>query len=139
MRYLFAVDDNGKCLMGCAVADGDGPPADMNIEGDATVWLNQERAFYDSAAKKWTVYDPIATSTTPNPAAVNAVVELTATLPPDTPDTQVTFALEGWTPVTESVVQGQATHAYAFTAPGTYRVTVSSAHHGSATVEVVVA
>lgn len=81
---------------------------------------------------------PIAASASPNPAAVNAVVEVTATLPTDTPDTEVTFSVEGGAPVTEPVAQGTATHAYAFARPGTYRITVSSQHHGTATIEIEV-
>lgn len=84
------------------------------------------------------VYPRLTASASPNPAAVNAVVEVTAALPPDTPDTEVMFAVDGGTPVTEPVVQGQAVHAYAFAQPGTYRITVSSQHHGTAVVEVTV-
>lgn len=84
------------------------------------------------------IYPRLTAAATPNPAAVNAVVEVTATLPAGSPDTKVTFALEGGTTVKEPVVQGKTVHAYAFTAVGTYRIAVSSAHHGIATVEVVV-
>lgn len=83
-------------------------------------------------------YKPIAASASPIPASVNAVVEVTATLPADTPDAEVTFVVDGGAPVTEPVAQGTATHAYAFTAPGIYRITVSSQHHGAAVVEVTV-
>jgi hypothetical protein len=81
---------------------------------------------------------PIEVAASPNPAAVNAVVEVTAALPVDTPDTTVTFAVEGGAPATEPVANGQAVHAYAFARPGTYRISVSSAHHGTRIVEVVV-
>jgi hypothetical protein len=75
---------------------------------------------------------------TPTPATVNAVVTVTATLPADTPDAEVTFQVDGGQSYTEPVVNGQASHAYAFSLPGTYRIQVSSAHHGQAVVEVIV-
>jgi hypothetical protein len=65
-------------------------------------------------------------------------VTVTATLPADTPDAEVTFQVDGGQSYTEPVVNGQASHAYAFSLPGTYRIQVSSAHHGQAVVEVIV-
>lgn len=127
--YWFVIDANGKPVFGVAAPPG-------SVQGSREVWENQDRAFYDAATGTWTIYDPIAVTASPNQAAVNDVVEVTATLPTDTPDAEVTFAVEGGAPVTEPVVQGQATHAYAFSLPGTYSVTVSSAHHGSQTIEV---
>lgn len=75
----------------------------------------------------------------PNPAAVNEIVIVTAILPDGAPDTEVTFQLEGGTAYVEPIINGQASHAYAFAQPGTYKIIVSSTHCGSATVEVTVA
>lgn len=73
----------------------------------------------------------------PNPATSNAMVTVTAILPAGTPDTSVTFQVEGGQAYTEPVVTGKASHAYAFATAGRYRITVSSAHHDN-TVEVKV-
>lgn len=73
----------------------------------------------------------------PAPALVGDTIELVAHLPADSPDTEVTFALDGEA-VVEPVVNGQASHLYQFTSRGTYPVTVSSAHHGTMTLEVIV-
>jgi len=81
---------------------------------------------------------PISAAASPNPAAVNTTVTVTATLPVDTPDTSVTFQAEGGTAYREPVSNGQASHMFAFAALGIYHVTASSAHHGKTTVEVVV-
>lgn len=83
-------------------------------------------------------YPNLTASASPNPAAVNETVIVTATLPDGAPDTEVTFQLEGGTAYTEPVTDGNASHAYAFTMSGTYRINVSSAKCGNATVEVVV-
>ncbi len=86
------------------------------------------------------IYPKLVVEASPNPAAVNATVEVTATLPLNTPDTEVIFTLRGGgTPIKEPVVQAKAVHAYAFASAGTYRIAVSSAHHGTAYVEVTVA
>lgn len=85
------------------------------------------------------VYPRLSASASPNPAAVNATVTITATLPADTPDTSVTFQVEGGQAYTEPVTQGQASHAYAFAQSGVYRIAVSSVHHGTAIVEVTIA
>lgn len=74
----------------------------------------------------------------PNPASVGDVVTVTATLQPDTPDATVTFKADE-APLTEEPVQnGKAEAAFSFSLPGTYVITTSSPHHGSATVEVIV-
>lgn len=80
----------------------------------------------------------IAAVADPNPATTNVTVVVRATLFPDPLDTEVTFQVEGGTPITEPVYNGQASHAYAFVQPGVYRIVVSSAHHGTAVVEVTV-
>jgi hypothetical protein len=81
---------------------------------------------------------PIRAAASPNPAGVNDIVTVTASLPPDTPDTEVTFQLVGGQAYIEPVSSGQASHAYAFAQPGVYEIAVSSAHHGTATVEVTI-
>ncbi|MGE5589192.1 MAG: hypothetical protein ACM3ZA_00975 [Bacillota bacterium] len=63
---------------------------------------------------------------------------MAATLPKGSPDVEVTFTVDGGAPITEPVEAGGASHAYAFKAPGTYRVLVFSAHHGSTMAEVLV-
>ena len=84
------------------------------------------------------IYPYLTASATPNPATVNTTVTVTAVLLAGTPDTTVTFQVEGGTAYSEPVTAGQASHAYAFSAAGRYRSAVSSAHHGTAAVEVVV-
>ncbi|MBC7334878.1 MAG: hypothetical protein H5U01_01220 [Clostridia bacterium] len=81
---------------------------------------------------------PIQATASPNPVAVKEVVVVTATLPLDTPDTEVAFQLVGGQAYVEPVVGGQASHAYVFTQTGVYEITVSSAHHGATVVEVTV-
>jgi hypothetical protein len=83
-------------------------------------------------------YPDLTVSTSPNPAAVSETVIVMAILPDGAPDTEVMFQLEGGRPYTEPVTDGKASHAYAFTMSGTYRINVSSAKCGTATVEVVV-
>ncbi len=83
-------------------------------------------------------YAGLTASATPNPVAINATVTVSATLPAGTPDISLTFQVEGGAAYTEPVSAGQASHAYAFVTPGTYRVVVSSLHHGTQVVEVVV-
>lgn len=80
----------------------------------------------------------LTATATPNTAAVNDTVTVTATLPGGSPDTEVTFQLEGGAAYQEPVTAGQASHAYAFSLAGAYRITVSSAHHGAQTVEVTI-
>ncbi|MGE5559913.1 MAG: hypothetical protein ACM3XN_02515 [Chloroflexota bacterium] len=82
------------------------------------------------------IYDQLSVQT-PAPAAPGATVEIIAILPAGTPDTEVTFELAGEA-VAESIAGNQAVHLYQFADAGRYLVTVSSAHHGSVTVEVVV-
>lgn len=84
------------------------------------------------------VYGELAISATPNPVAANSVVTVTATLPPDSPDTEARFQVYGGDFYSSPVVSGQADHTYVFSAPGTYRIAVLSAHHGTAAVEVTV-
>lgn len=84
------------------------------------------------------IWPKLTAAAAPNPAAVNATVTLTVTLPAGTPDTSATFQVEGGQTYAEPVTNSQASHAYAFALPGTYLVTVSSAHHGAQVVEVAV-
>jgi hypothetical protein len=81
---------------------------------------------------------PIAVKAAPSPAFADEIVEVTGILPSDTQDTQVAFQVEDGSAISEDVVDGQASHAYVFTSPGTYRIQVSSVNHGRAVAEVVV-
>lgn len=83
-------------------------------------------------------FTPIAIDAAPSPASADEIVEVTGILPHDTQDIQVTFQIEGGSTIVEDVKDGQASHAYVFTSPGTYRIQVSSASHGKAVVEVVI-
>ncbi|MBC7340878.1 MAG: Ig-like domain repeat protein [Clostridia bacterium] len=83
-------------------------------------------------------YARLTAEAAPNPAAVNETVIITATLPPSSPDTAVVFQLAGGQAYTEPVLNGQASHAYAFTMPGAYSIAVSSEHHGVQRVGVKV-
>jgi len=73
----------------------------------------------------------------PKPAGVGATVTFTASLPTDTPDTQVSFRVDGGQTYIEPIVNGQASHAYAFATAGTYHVEVSSPSHAPTMIEVV--
>lgn len=84
------------------------------------------------------VYPKLIAGAGPNPATVNATVTVMATLPAASPDTQVTFQVMGGQAFIEPVSNLQASHAFAFASAGTYQVAVSSAHHGTVWLEVVV-
>lgn len=77
------------------------------------------------------------TVASPIEATAGVPVEVAAELPADTPDTEVTFELAG-EGVVEPVAAGVVSHLYQFADAGVYLVTVSSSHHGSAAVEVIV-
>lgn len=81
---------------------------------------------------------PIAIKADPNPVHADEIVEVAAVLPTDTQDTQVAFQIEGGSAIPEDIFDGQASHSYVFTMPGTYQIQVSSVNHGRAVVEVVV-
>jgi hypothetical protein len=83
-------------------------------------------------------YPDLTAFASPNPAAINRTVVVTATLPDGAPDAEVIFQVEGGTAYAEPVTNGQASHAYAFAQAGTYKITVSSARCGSTMVEVTV-
>ncbi len=118
--YYLAIDDND--------------PRVFSVWNAATIEMIQNGANLDLR-----LYDYlIASSSAPSPTAVNAAVMVMATLPANSPDTEVTFKLGGGVAYVEPVANGQASHSYAFAAPGTYRIIVSSTHHGSVIVEVVV-
>lgn len=131
--YLFQVDGNGKIIAGQAVEGW--------INGDINVWNAQSRSFYDATTGKWTIYDPIQISA-PATATVNTAFNVTATLPAGSQDTTVNFIVsyngQAGEPVSVAVVDGQATQQFNFAQTGTYTITVSSVHHGSASVEVTV-
>jgi hypothetical protein len=131
--YLFQVDSNGKITAGQALENW--------INGDINVWNAQERSFYDATTDKWTIYDPIQINA-PATATVNTAFTVTATLPTNTPDTTVNFNViyngQSGTPVSVNVTNLQATQQFSFAQAGTYTITVSSTHHGSASAEVTV-
>lgn len=73
----------------------------------------------------------------PQQVAVNEAVIIGAVLQEDSPDTTVLFSIDGIQ--IEAMVQGgKAEISHIFTNPGVYTVTVSSEHHGIASIEVVV-
>ncbi|TMV49350.1 hypothetical protein FE783_12605 [Paenibacillus mesophilus] len=136
-KYMFEVDQTGKIARGTALIY----PDEYNAEGTEEVWNNQARSFYNAQSGTWTVYDPL-TLAAPTTAEVNATITATATLPNGTPDNEVSFSVsygsESGDPVTITVADGTASQQFAFDTPGVYRITASSAHHGSASVEVTV-
>lgn len=83
-------------------------------------------------------YQYLSATVAPNPVAVNTATTVTANLPPGSPDAQVTFQVQGGAAYTEPVANLKASHAFAFASAGTYQVAVSSAHHGTAWVGVIV-
>jgi hypothetical protein len=105
--------------------DGDEAQRILSIAGFCEV-VNEQLVIYDRLIVSQLV-----------PVAVDALVEIVAFVPADSPDTEVAFELDGVT-VAEVVAAGVASHLYQFADPGAYPVTVSSAHHGRTTVEVVV-
>lgn len=152
-----------KIMSTSGINSGGDPPGEWEIETNIVpnfggvaadygfIWVADAtaRACYSAASFELTfdaqgnptgviTYPRLTASVNPNPAAVNATVTVTATLPVGTPDTTVTFQVEGGTIYTEPVTTGQASHAYAFAAAGRCRIICSSAHHGSAVVEVTV-
>lgn len=80
----------------------------------------------------------LAVTVSPNPVAIDEVVMVTAFLPPYSSDTEITFQVEGGQQWREQVVNCKGTHAFVFTQPGIYQITVSSLSHGKEVVEVVV-
>jgi hypothetical protein len=137
-RYLFAVSEDGRPSIGTVVEY----PAEYTVEGTEEVWLNQDRAFFVDG--EWMVYDPLIVEKGQNgDITTGATLNVTAFLPPDSPDTEITFAaIRDGQPVTEPITvqaeDGQAVHQFTFTNPGQYIITASSQHHGSAAVGVTV-
>lgn len=131
--YLFQIDNNGAIVAGQSIEGW--------INGDENIWNAQERAFYDSVSGKWIIYDPIQIDA-PATATVNTTFAVIATLPTNSPDTTVNFIVsyngQVGEPVSVEVVDGQAVQQFSFTQTGTYTITVSSVHHGSASAEVMV-
>lgn len=131
--YLFQVDSNGKIITGQALEGW--------VNGDINVWNAQERAFYDTTTGKWTIYDPIQI-TSPATATVNTAFTVTATLPTNSPDTEVQFNViyngQAGEPISVTVTNLQAVQQFSFAQPGKYTITVSSTHHGAASAEVTV-
>lgn len=84
------------------------------------------------------IYPRLTAEASPNPAAVNDIVTVTAALPLDSPDSEVVFQIAGGTAYSEPATGDQASHAYAFATAGDYMILVSSAHHGVAQVGVKV-
>lgn len=71
----------------------------------------------------------LAVGATPQPAVTDQTVTVTVSLPPSSPDSEVTFRVTGGQTYAEPVTDGQASHDYAFARPGTYIVQVASDHH----------
>ena len=82
------------------------------------------------------LYD-IVQASAPATASIDQTVTVTGAIPIGSPDTTIDFQVEGGAVYTEPVTSGSATHNYAFAA-GTYKINVSSAHHGKNSAEVVV-
>ncbi|AFK87697.1 hypothetical protein Tsac_2844 [Thermoanaerobacterium phage THSA-485A] len=131
--YLFQVDTNGKIIAGQAIENW--------VNGDANVWNAQERSFYNATTGQWTIYDPIQINA-PATASINTAFNVAATLPTNSPDTSVEFNViyngQAGTPIPVNVTNLQATQQFNFAQAGTYTITVSSEHHGSASAEVTV-
>lgn len=109
------------------------PPQGSNLVSAEEAWVEPG----DWRINNVFVPHRIQLDASPNPATPNATITVTALLPAGSPDTPVTFRVEGGQAYAEPVAGGQASHAYAFAAAGRYRIAVSSAHHDN-TVEVKV-
>lgn len=123
VENVILADDNFPAPEGCTLFSADGAavgPGDWRLNG---VFVSAHLA--DLTAS-------------PNPAVVDEMVTITAVLPAGSPDAEVMIQVEDGQEYTEPVEDGQASHLYAFDLPGTYRVTVSSAHHREQVVEVTV-
>jgi hypothetical protein len=135
---MFETDPvSGKILSGTTIRY----PDEYDAEGDQAIWDNQSRSFYDAQSETWTTYEPIVLSA-PATAEVDATITVTATLPEGTPDNEVSFSVsygnESGTPETVAVEDDDASQLFAFDTPGTYRIIVSSEHHGTTIAEVTV-
>lgn len=138
-RYLFGLDANGAIVIGTVIDDPSAViPIEYSVEGTLQQWQAQERSFHDAIAGAWTTYPLLTVAASPNPAVANQTLTVTATLPAGSPDSQVAFRVVGGASYVETCIDGQATHAFAFAAAGTYRIAVSSTHHGVIEVEVMV-
>jgi hypothetical protein len=131
--YLFQIDSNGKIITGQCLENW--------VNGDGNVWNAQDRAFYDATTGQWVIYGPIQINV-PTTASVNTAFTVTATLPSNSPDTSVNFVVvyngQSGTPISANVTNLQATQQFNFAQAGTYTITVTSTHCGSASAEVTV-
>lgn len=121
-------------VMADAAAGNYPPPQGYNLVSAEGVWVEPG----DWHINNVFVPHRIQLDASPNPATPNATMMVRAILPAGSPDTTVTFQVEGGAIYSEPVATGQANHAFAFASAGIYRVLVSSAHHGTAAVEVMV-
>ena len=136
-KYMFGIDENGKAMMGTVLEY----PDEYTTEGTEEVWENQERAFYDEQTGTWTVYDRLTVSG-PNSAMIGETITVTATLPENSPDDEVTFQVrfedELSDQVTVTAIDGVAEQQFSFDTEGVYTIIMSSVHHGSASLGVTV-
>jgi len=136
-KYLFGLDETGKVRIGTIMYY----PDEYTVEGTEEVWLNQDRAFYDTETGQWTIYDRL-TASGPATATTGETITVTATLPVDSPDTEISFQVrfgnETSEPVTVPVTDGTAEQQFSFDVEGAYTIIISSVHHGSASVGVTV-
>lgn len=77
-------------------------------------------------------------SVNPNPVTVGEMVNIVGMLPPNSPDTELTFQVQDGQTYAEPVIDRKASHIYAFVDPGVYRVKVSAPSHSPRTVRVIV-
>lgn len=139
-RYFFEINVDGKPTRGTALD----VPNEYTVEGDESIWLSQERSFFESG--QWITYDQLTIAITPTNATVNEEIIATVTLPVGSVDTSVTFTVthtdvDGNTQSTEivsSVTNEQATHSFSFTEVGAYTISASSVHHGVSSGEVII-
>lgn len=134
-KYMFSVNEQGKAATGTVIDY----PNEYTHEGTQEVWENQERAFYVDG--QWIIYDKIALDV-PTSGAADEEITATATLPADSPDSEVTFSVryqdQEWEPITASAMDGQAQTTLEFAEVGAYQITVSSMHHGADVQEILI-
>lgn len=137
-RFFFSVRENGSVEAGTVIEY----PSEYTHEGTEEVWENQSRAFYKNGG--WVVYDLIQlTRDTESTVLPGTEISVTATLPIDTPDSEISFVVYFNNdpiidPTTVAVAEGQAQKAFIFEDEGYYFIHAQSEHHGVAVVGVSV-
>jgi hypothetical protein len=119
-------------------------PDDYTHEGTEEVLANLERAqFVDG---QWIIHDRLQL-VGPSTASVCEQVEIVATFPAGSPDSEARIdvahiepngTLTEADPITVPIADGTASQTLEFAEPGTYRITVSSRFHGAQTLGVTV-